>query len=271
MSDAIEETAVNHGIDLALTTLVAGGGSCGFSIDHIASELGCPRVVIPFAAAALSACGGIVSELARDYRASVYASTEELDLAGLRSAVDDLSAEAEGFLDALEVPAGDRRMRLYLEGRYVHQRWEIELPLAREAMDRLDFVERVRLAFHAEHDRLYGVSHPESDIEIVALRARPAVAPGGSGSIIVLRETVAAPPRFRQVYLAELGWVEARVVRGGTLAPGDELAGPAILEEPTTTILVRPGSTLLVASDAAFVLYPAVRAHAATAEAVLEA
>jgi N-methylhydantoinase A len=40
--------------------------------------------------------------------------------------------------------------------------------------------------------------------------------------------------------------VDAAVHYGEDLAPGDAVAGPAIIEEPTTTLVIYPGTTARV-------------------------
>ena len=51
----------------------------------------------------------------------------------------------------------------------------------------------------------------------------------------------------RKVYFHELNdYQDTRVYNGDTLRPGDRFKGPAIVELATTTIVVRPGQTLMM-------------------------
>lgn len=54
------------------------------------------------------------------------------------------------------------------------------------------------------------------------------------------------PPvdRQRRAYFADTGWVSAPHHRGDQLRPGSTVEGPAIVSEPTSTIVVHPGTTL---------------------------
>lgn len=48
-----------------------------------------------------------------------------------------------------------------------------------------------------------------------------------------------ALPEARRIYLGPgFGYVDAQVYRGGTLGDGDEVAGPAVIEHPGTTIFI---------------------------------
>src|SRR5262249_37143551 len=63
MLGAIEEITVKQGIDVRQTVLVAGGGAAGFNAALIGHWLGCRATLFPELAAALSASGGILSDM----------------------------------------------------------------------------------------------------------------------------------------------------------------------------------------------------------------
>jgi N-methylhydantoinase A len=46
----------------------------------------------------------------------------------------------------------------------------------------------------------------------------------------------------RAAYFTDRGSSEVPVYEGSTLGPGSEIEGPAIIEEPTTTIVLYPQS-----------------------------
>ena len=51
----------------------------------------------------------------------------------------------------------------------------------------------------------------------------------------------AEPDRWVEAWFADAGKLKTRAVNGTTLKPGSEVSGPAIIEEPTTTIVIPPG------------------------------
>ena len=53
-----------------------------------------------------------------------------------------------------------------------------------------------------------------------------------------------ARPRRRRIHLGQ--WVEAPVYDLEALAPGQAIAGPAVLETATTTVLLRPADRAVV-------------------------
>ena len=79
---AIREITIMQGIDPRAVTLVAGGGASGLTIVPIARELGCPRVLAPSTASALSACGALFADIVSEFPQSRYAETRSLDRDG---------------------------------------------------------------------------------------------------------------------------------------------------------------------------------------------
>ena len=99
--------------------------------------------------------------------------------------------------------------------------------------------------FHKRHEELYTYATP--DQEVVLVNARLAVV----GELPALPEEPALPPRppaaprhRRRVYLD--GWREVPVYDLDGLAPGQVVAGPAIVEAATTTVLLRVGERATV-------------------------
>ena len=63
MIHAVEEVTIDQGVDPRDAVLVSGGAAAGFNTVAIARRLGCGRLVIPTMCAALSATGGLLSEV----------------------------------------------------------------------------------------------------------------------------------------------------------------------------------------------------------------
>jgi N-methylhydantoinase A len=62
-------------------------------------------------------------------------------------------------------------------------------------------------------------------------------------------DTVAQESRERDVFFPDTGFVSARVVRREALAPGEELAGPAIVEFMDSTVVIPPAWMLVTRND----------------------
>ncbi len=62
------------------------------------------------------------------------------------------------------------------------------------------------------------------------------------------------PPKMRPCYFEETGVVDTPCYGPASLAPGLEIEGPAILEEPITTVVVPPGCRATVSPLGSFVI-----------------
>lgn len=274
MVRAIQEITVNEGYNPKDSTIVAGGGSCGFSIMQIARTLGCANVVLPRTASALSACGAQYSSFAFERSASAAARTDAFDFARVNAALEEIDRGMAGFRDSLESRGiTDASVTYFVEARYQHEAWELEVPLARgrfgSQADVDAFVER----FHAEHERVFAVRQEGHPVECLVWKARFA----GHTGIAKPQRSVepdyapARPARHRRAYFVETGEVEVPVFTGEDLAPGALIAGPAVIEEPTTTIVVYPAMTARVGGSNSYRLEPLSAAGASTGEPDAEA
>ena len=52
--------------------------------------------------------------------------------------------------------------------------------------------------------------------------------------------------RTREVHFGDHGWLATRVVDRSSLAPGDALSGPAIVDQLDSTIVLPPGTSAIV-------------------------
>jgi N-methylhydantoinase A len=268
MAAAIEEITVKQGIDPRGALLVGGGGAAGFNIVAIARRLGCARVLIPAAGAALSAAGGLLSDLATDRARMLFMRSDAFDRAAVNAALDELAKEAAAFVSAAGAAA--HMIDFLVEARYPQQTWEIELPLRVRRFAGAADVERLAEDFHALHRRLYAVDDPSSPVELVTWRVRVRCRLRPDGEARIALTAAAAEAASREIHADGLGRRRIPVLRLGGLPVGEPVHGPAIVESELTTVLVEPGSTatrlasgsLLIALEEA-VAAPRVRAEAA--------
>jgi N-methylhydantoinase A len=102
----------------------------------------------------------------------------------------------------------------------------------------------LRAAFVARHRRLYGHGDPEAVVELVTVRCR-GVVPADEPRWPPWAVTSGAAPRAeRPVFFREAGTAVATAIFDrDSLAVDQPVAGPAIVEEWTSTTLVPPGWT----------------------------
>jgi N-methylhydantoinase A len=241
MIKAIEDITVNEGINPRESLIVAGGGAAGLTILRIAKRLGCPRVVIPKSAGALSAWGGQFSNIAIDFSIACTLSTGSFQTPRVEAALTDLANRAGAFEGSMRVKGfADFVRELFVEARYHGQQGELEVGVPIEWMAQKD-APGLKRCFDQQYLRRYGSMRSGVEVETInwrlrvsAVVPRPASALPKSGRVGSLRMTNA--------YFADLGWVEVPVHPGSAVETGARIEGPAIIEEPITTIVLPPGS-----------------------------
>ena len=256
MVKAIEQITVKDGVDPAESAVVAGGGAAGLTVVPIARTLGCRRVLVPRAAGALSAYGAQHSDIVMEVSGSRYAHTDHFDHEGVGAVLDRIDAQLDDYQTRLAARGIQRFERSrYVEARYLNQQWEMEVPLPVERVAALADVVALRAAFDEQHERLYAVRDNAAPLECVnwkgrltAFLSKPQVSEStGTGG-------ADRPDRIVRATFEGLGTVDTPVYRGSTLAPGTVLEAPAIIVEPTTTVVVHPGSRCTVTRGGNYLL-----------------
>jgi N-methylhydantoinase A len=250
MRGLLTDLTVAQGKDARECVMVAGGGAAGLNIVQIARESGIRQVIVPKLAAGLSAVGGLYSDIMGVFSRGHYALSTSFDFASVNAMLADLDREMEAFLAGIDHP-GERTRRFLCEARYEQEMWEIEVDLGSQPQfDGAAALASLQARFDAKHLELFATQQPGAPIEIITWRgearvirskpalsgARPAHGEGG---------TAAMPGTHRRAFFGDLA-TDTPVYSGADLAPGSEIVGPAILSEPTTTIVLDPGCTALV-------------------------
>ena len=243
MARAIEEITVNQGIDPRTAALVGGGGAAGLNAVAIARRLSSPVLIIPEVAAVLSAAGALMSDLTSDFGATHPTLTKDFDLEGVNATLAGLVERCDQFIAGPGEGSLESQIELAAEARYPHQNWEIEVPLRIERFG-VDDVEQLRQDFHTRHEEIFAINDPESAVEVVGWRARVRCRLRESESRQVLAQQAShEPAATRRAYFRDAGEVDAAVRHFDSLEPGEPLEGPALIESPTTTVVIEPGAT----------------------------
>ena len=241
MSRAIRAITVERGHDPRTFALAAFGGAGPMHAAALADRLDVPEVVVPRASGVLSALGLLAADETHDAARTVRTPLDEADPDSLAATYDGL---AETVLADCTDPDGatvERRADL----RYAGQRFELTV----DVPDPLD-VDTLEGRFHAAHDRTRGYRMDEP-ITAVTLRVtatipgeRPAPGYAPSGEARIGTREAVFPG----------GSHETPVFRRVGLSPGTERAGPAIVEDRESTVVVPPEWSLRVEADGALVL-----------------
>ena len=242
MAEGIKIVSVRRGVDPRRFALVAFGGAAGLHMTEVARLLEIRRVVVPSAAAVLSAWGMLATDLRYELVRSHVSEVGRMTAAGLRRLFARLERDGRRRLDPFDGPI---RVHRSLDMRYGEQIFEVQVSLDGVELGSSGLMTEVTERFHTRHEELYAYRAPGQ--EVVIVNARVAVV----GELPVLpSETAAASrrpdagPARRRVWLG--GWIEVPVHRLDALPAGCEVKGPAVFESSTTTVLVREGEHVTV-------------------------
>ncbi|HWA45586.1 MAG TPA: hydantoinase/oxoprolinase family protein [Hypericibacter adhaerens] len=248
MIAAIEDITVNEGINPRDSYLVSGGGATACHIAEMADVLGLKSFMIPKLSAGLSAFGGLVSDIRWEAVGSLHTDSRQFDADAANGLLDRLRRRCDGFFERAQVPPAQRSYEYAFMGRYEYQAWEIEVPLDLEggSIGPKDLAVLVA-SFNQMHERIYGIKDESNIVEFVTWKVTAVGASGHRTASVAANPAgvpVPAPKSRRRVYVHRLGGMaEIPVFDGAACAPGAAVAGPAIIEESTTTILLLPGMT----------------------------
>jgi N-methylhydantoinase A len=230
MEKAIRVVSIERGYDTRDFTLVAFGGAGGLHACDLARVLSIPRVMVPALPGALSAFGILVSDVVKDYsrtvlwRVGTHIPSRKLhqQFAQLRLQAEK-DFRAEGWKDGA-------RFQKSLDVRYRGQGYELNIPYSPALLP----------AFHAEHARRYGYSHPGREVELVTLRLRGILpSPHSRLSSDNLRSRRAGRLE-RSPVVFDGKRVATPLYARSELIAGKRYTGPAIVTEYSATTVVPP-------------------------------
>jgi N-methylhydantoinase A len=247
MTRGIRVVSIERGHDPRGLTLVPFGGAGPMHGSPLARELSIPRLLVPPTPGILCALGMLVADLRHDLVRTHLAPHADLSAEAARAVLDPMREEAQRLLAADRVPEERRHIEMRVDMRYIGQSYELPIPLG--SFDVADWA-ALGLAFHAEHRRRFGHSDPAAPVEIVSFAVTatglidtPELPRPPSGT----REpSPEARSGTRRVYFETETpgggeWLEAPVWRREALLAGNEIAGPAIVEEVSATTVLYPG------------------------------
>ncbi len=243
MTNGIRVVSVQQGHDPRDFALVAFGGNGAVHAGRQAEELDIGTVLVPRMAGAFCAYGGLFAAPQVDHLATWVGRCDTADGGALGRAFAALREKGCAVL-------GERaalQHEAWLACHYAGQTSEIWVPVELGDGDvAAEALQSAAACFHAAHERERSFANSAEPVYVIGLkltsrRPLPAQPAAGETGGVAAGGRPAAAGR-RDVYFSnETGWTPTPVYEGGQLAAGATLEGPAIVQEPDTTIVVYPG------------------------------
>jgi N-methylhydantoinase A len=253
MADIIRKMTVGKGFDPRDFVLFAFGGAGPAHAGVFAQELGVKTVVIPQRETASTWCafGAASADILHIYE-QVDIMASPFSAERVNRTIERLEEAARRQMAKDGIAPGRQTLQFSVDMRHKGQINEVEV-LLEWSRATGDFEPALRQAFYDTYERLYGrgASFRGARVEMVTFRVR-AMAETPRPRLVAADQLTpeiepAARRPSRAVYWAGLKRsVETPVFEGAALRPGNEVAGPAIVETADTTVVVHPGQLLRV-------------------------
>jgi N-methylhydantoinase A len=243
MVRAIRGITIERGLDPRGFSLLAFGGAGPLHASDVAEGLGIKEIVIPYAPGILCAQGLVVADTTENFVRTVRIKLAAPGaLKNITRHLDALLAEADAWSVSDDVPRdAPRSTHVTLDMRYVGQNFELSVPLDSAHQKSLS-LEGMRDLFFDIHKRSYGYFNENDPVEVINIRLIARAKYNRPGEVMVeSADRTRTRPAKRNVYFNGDEPVESAVYLRSDLKEGDNLEGPAVIEQLDATTVVFPG------------------------------
>ncbi|GFN30071.1 hydantoinase/oxoprolinase family protein [Paenibacillus xylaniclasticus] len=255
MNNGIRKVSISQGYDPRDFDLIAFGGAGAIHAARQATELGMKRVLVPKGnASVLCAMGDVMSDVLISKTRGYFSRSSMVNLEQVNRLIQDAIAEGSKEIDGIR-SLGEVKVVVKFEMHYAGQTHEIvvEGDTTAEGYLKEEGMQNTIQRFHDMHKQLYSFNKPEEETEILGIQ----VDLWGIRSKLNVKtdavsdnDTSRIVKGTRKVFYEEYnGFVDTPVYDGERMVTGDRIEGPAIIEEPHTTIVVIPGSYVVVSPE----------------------
>ena len=237
MVRAVRSVSTERGRDARTYTLIAFGGNGPVHAAEMASSLGISEVVIPPSPGLFSSIGLLTTDLERHFSQTLIGIVQEIEADRYRSALEGLESRARQAFKSMGHAWSSVETKIELDMRYEGQSFELTVPADGATATAL---QKASAAFETEHERSYGHRAHDSRVELVTLRFVGRVKSASAGAFTARAEPPAAVTA-RPAYFGRGGDYEMTDVVTRSALTSSSRAGPLIVEEYDSTIVVPPG------------------------------
>jgi len=250
----IRTVSVKRGRDPRSYALVAFGGAGPLHACYLADWLGMQHVIIPPNPGVTSAYGLLLTDVRVDLVHTDVQREDRLDVDRIAAEIQDLERRVTARLEDEGLLTQETRLNHFMDMRYAGQAYEIRIPVSIDPVlspvegsatsEIQTHIQHAITKFHASHKDLYGYSYAGKElVELVNV--------GVTGLGLLKRPHVPqaqpvgkSPEHARTgqtaVYFSK-NTLDTPVYDRSALQTGNELSGPAIVQQYDATTVVEPG------------------------------
>jgi N-methylhydantoinase A len=242
MAGAIRLVSIERGHNPGDFAAMPFGGGGALHAGALIKDVGLKSALVPRYPGVTSALGCTIADMRHDFVQTLNSLLDDLDLDQLTSQFANLARQGGALLDDTSVSFVDRETWFELDMSYLGQTHTVDVPLSLSEDFNINR-DQISAAFEARYKSVFG--NPLSGIPMRVLNLRVSVigvrpnfdlhllAPDDEG-------TIEAAVRGTRPVWVDGGWTETTIYERLHLPVGAEIKGPALLEQPDTTIFVEP-------------------------------
>jgi len=242
MAGAIRLVSIERGHNPRDFAAMPFGGGGALHVGALIKEVGLASALVPRFPGVTSALGCVIADMRHDFVRTVNRTLDELDPVVLDTAIAEAAGDGLRLLDQAGIAFEGRAIQVELDMSYLGQTHTVAVPLPGDFSQSFALNRNgIKEAFEAAYAAAFGRVLDKIGIRVLNLRVAAIgkrkkfdltlLAPPSEGSLAAAKRTT------RKVWL-DGAWLEAGIYRRLELPLGAVVPGPAILEQPDTTILI---------------------------------
>ncbi|SNR66813.1 hydantoinase/oxoprolinase family protein [Puniceibacterium sediminis] len=246
MAGAIRLVSIERGFDPKRFAFMPFGGGGALHTGAMLADVGIGRAIVPRYPGVTSAMGCVIADMRQDFVQTINSLADALDTATLCRFMQAHVDQGIAMLAASRTTFEAREISFELDMAYLGQTHTVSVPLTVKVNDTTvvaPTLAQIAEAFDAAYMAAYGRLLEKGVRRVMNLRSavtgkRPkfdlsTLAPVGGLAEEALKG-------HRDVHFGT-AWFSTSIYDRLALPVGAEISGPAILEQPDTTVLIEPG------------------------------
>jgi N-methylhydantoinase A len=241
MVRGIRVISIEKGHDPRDFSLMAFGGAGPLHAVDIAKELDSKNVIIPPSPGIACAVGMLTADVRHDYVQTYSKKLSDVDLARVNDMLASLIKEGKEDLESEGFHENSVQLEASLDLRYLHQAYEINVPLkGTEVTESL--LDQAVQGFHEAHEKVYGFSREGEELELINIRliATGKIKEVKSDTEETKENNTIEKTGERKIYFGS-EYVDTPIYNRTDLLTNTAIQGPAVIESLDSTIIVHPG------------------------------
>ena len=238
MAGAVRVVSIERGHDPRRFAYMPFGGGGALHVCAMMRAIGVTTGLVPRYPGVTSALGCVIADLRHDDVRTVSRALADVDFAALRTELDTMAERARARLASAGVTLTGERELVELDMLYTGQTHTVRVAVPRESLHAEGVAGAFADAYRAAFGRtLDGIAPRVVNLRYARIGERPHF------DLTVLGPTATAMPAplgTQRVFHAGRWWDAVRHARLD-LPAGGRVDGPAILEQPDTTVWLEPG------------------------------